>query len=115
MQAGIVRARRPVYLFSGLTKCGACGGGYILSSRNMLRCFNVTARGTCENTRTITRQELEGRVLRAMRERFFEAGAFDAFCQEFTEEMNRLRREHRSRSVRRLVRLPASNGGRRRS
>jgi site-specific DNA recombinase len=95
MQAGIVRARRPKYLFSGLTKCGECGGGYVLSSRDTLRCFNATARGTCRNTRTMTRQELEGRVLRAMRERFFEPGAFDAFCRAFTEEMNRLRREHR--------------------
>jgi AraC-like DNA-binding protein len=38
---GIVRARRPKYLFSGLTKCAVCGGGYILSSRDTLRCFNA--------------------------------------------------------------------------
>lgn len=50
---------------------------------------------TCQNTRTIRRQEIEARVLLAMRERFFEPGAFEAFCQAFTEEMNRLRREHR--------------------
>jgi site-specific DNA recombinase len=95
VEAGIVRARRPKYLFSGLTKCGACGGGYILSSRDTLRCFNATARGTCGNTRTLARHELEGRVLRAMQERFFDPGAFREFCAGFTEEMNRLRREHR--------------------
>ena len=96
MKTGIVRARRPKYLFSGLTKCGVCNGGYILSSREDLRCFNNTARGTCTNSRTIKRQDLETRVLRAMRERFFEQGAFDAFCEGFTEELNRLRREHRA-------------------
>ncbi len=31
-----------------------------------------------------------------MRERFFEAGAFDAFCRAFTEEMNRLRMTQRA-------------------
>lgn len=97
MQDGIVRARRPKYLFSKLTKCGVCGGGFTLSSRDTLRCFNNTTRGTCDNGRTITRQELEGRVLRAMQARFFEPGRFDEFCRVFTEEMNRLRREHRTK------------------
>jgi len=96
MKAGIVRARRPIYLFSKLTKCGTCGGGYTLSSRDTLRCFNNAVRGTCANSRTITRQELEARVLRAMREKFFETGAFDEFCRAFTEDMNRLRRERRA-------------------
>ena len=92
---GLVRLRRPKYVFSGLTVCGACGAGFTVSSRDLLRCFNATARGTCQNTRTIRRQEIEARVLRAMREKFFEPGALDVFCQAFTEEMNRLRREHR--------------------
>lgn len=81
-------------MFSGLTRCGACGGGYILSSRDTMVCFNARERGTCSNRRTIKRQEVEGRALRAMRERFFEPGAFTAFCEGFTAEMNNLRREH---------------------
>ena len=97
MQDVIVRARRPKYLFSKLTKCGVCGGGFTLSSRDTLRCFNNTTRGTCDNGRTITRQELEARVLRAMQARFFEPGRFDEFCRVFTEEMNRLRRQHRTK------------------
>jgi hypothetical protein len=31
-----------------------------------------------------------------MRERFFQQGAFDALCEGFTEELNRLRREYRA-------------------
>ena len=96
MQTGIVRARRPKYLFSGLTRCAICGGGFILSSRDHLVCFNARSRGTCTNRRRIKRQEVEARVLRAMRERFFERGAFAEFCAGFTEEMNRLRREQRA-------------------
>lgn len=92
----VVRARRPKYLFSGLTVCATCGGGFILSSHDRLACFNARSRGTCSNLRSIKRQEVEGRVLRAMRERFFEPGAFREFCEGFTEELNRLRREQRA-------------------
>ena len=31
-----VHARQPRYLFSGLTKCAVCGGGFILSSHDLL-------------------------------------------------------------------------------
>ena len=34
-------------------------------------------------------------MLRAMKERLFARSAFDEFRKAFTEEMNRLRREHR--------------------
>jgi site-specific DNA recombinase len=96
MQAGIVRARRPKYLFSGLTQCESCGGGFVLSSHDLLTCFNARTRGTCANRRSIKRQDVEARVLCAMRERFFEPGAFAAFCEGFTAEMNLQRREHRA-------------------
>jgi site-specific DNA recombinase len=95
VKTGIVRARRPKYLFSGLTKCGACGGGFNLSSHDHLVCFNARVRGICTNLRSIKRQEVEARVLRAIQERLLEAGAFAEFCASFTEELNRLRREHR--------------------
>ena len=51
-----------------------------------------------------------------MRERFFEQGAFDAFCAGFTEELNRLRREYRvqlaaaPREIAALNRRSSSNG-----
>ena len=90
----IVHARRPKYLFSGLTRCGLCGGGFILSSHDFLICFNARSRGTCENRRSIKRQDVEARAMRAMRERFLEPGAFAAFCEGFTTEMTVRRREH---------------------
>lgn len=92
-QGGLVHARRPKYLFSGLTCCETCGGSFTLSSRDTLVCFNADARGTCANRRRIKRQDVEARVLRAMRERFFERGAFAAFCKGFTAELEAQRRE----------------------
>ena len=35
---------RPKYLFSGLTKCGACGAGYVVYSRDHLGCFGTRVR-----------------------------------------------------------------------
>lgn len=88
-------ARRPAYLFSGLTKCAECGGGLTLSSHDLLTCFNARSRETCGNRRSIRRQEVEARVLNAMKDRFFEPGAFAEFCAGFTEELNRVRQEQR--------------------
>ena len=93
-KTGIARATAEVSLLRA-DKVRILRGGFILSSRDDLRCNNNTARDTCTNTRIIKRQVLEAQVLRAMREKFFEQGAFDALYKGFTEKLNRLRREHR--------------------
>jgi hypothetical protein len=49
---------------------------------------------TCTNRRSIRRQGVEARALKARRELFFEPAAFAAFCEGFTAEMNMPRREH---------------------
>ena len=87
----IVRARRPRYLFSGLTKCGVCGSGFVLKSRNRLSCFGACDKGTCTNHLTIRRDEIEARVLRALQEKLLRRDLFEEFCHEFTREVNRLR------------------------
>jgi site-specific DNA recombinase len=89
-------AKRPQYLFSGLTKCGVCGAGFIMSGKNRLGCFGARDQGRCDNHLTIRRDEVEARVLRALRERLLQQDLFEEFCDEFTREMNRLRMEHRA-------------------
>jgi hypothetical protein len=89
-------AKRPQYLFSGLTKCGICGAGFIMSGKNRLGCFGARDQGRCDNHLTIRRDEVEGRVLRALQEKLLRQDLFEEFCDEFTREMNRLRMEHRS-------------------
>jgi site-specific DNA recombinase len=88
--------RRPKYLFSGLTKCGECGAGFITYSREQLGCFGARARGTCTNLLTIPRQEVEQRVLSALQAKLMRKDFFEEFCREFAKEMNRLRMEHRA-------------------
>ncbi len=87
----IVKARRPRYLFSGLTKCGVCGSGFVLKSRHRLSCFGACDKGTCTNHLTIRRDEIEARVLHALQEKLLRRDLFEEFCHEFTREVNRLR------------------------
>jgi hypothetical protein len=89
-------ARRPQYLFSGLTKCGLCGAGFIMTGKHRLGCFGARDQGRCDNHLTIRRDEVEARVLKALQEKLLNQELFDEFCQEFTREMNRLRMERRA-------------------
>jgi len=90
------QARRPRYLFSGLTKCAECGGGYVMYWRDRLACFGARSRGTCTNRLTISRQEAEERVLVALRDKLMRRDLFEDFCHEYVRELNRLRMEHRA-------------------
>ena len=94
--AAFSHLRRPRYLFSGLTKCGECGAGFIMGSANRLMCFGARDQGTCTNRLTIRRDEVEARVLRAMQDKLLRPDLFEEFCHEFTREMNRLRMERRA-------------------
>jgi site-specific DNA recombinase len=89
-------ARRPQYLFSGLSKCGVCGAGFIMAGRNRLACFGAREKGTCDNRLTIRRDDVEVRVLKALQEKLLNQELFEEFCEEFTREMNRLRMQHRA-------------------
>jgi DNA invertase Pin-like site-specific DNA recombinase len=85
------RGKWPQYLFSGLTKCGICGAGFIMSGKNRLGCFGARDQGRCDNHLTIRRDEVEARVLKALQEKLLNQELFEEFCEEFTREMNRLR------------------------
>jgi site-specific DNA recombinase len=87
---------RPKYLFTGMTKCGECGAGFVVYYRDRLGCFGTRERGTCTNTLTIRRQEVEERVLTALQEKLLRKDFFEEFCREFAKEMNRLRMEQRA-------------------
>lgn len=94
--AGFQKLREPKYVFSGMTVCGSCGGGFTLSSHDHLVCFNARERGTCENTRTIKRQEIEARVLTALQEKLCEPKRFARICRAYIKTINTQMREHRA-------------------
>ena len=88
--------RRPKYLFSGLTRCGCCGGGYTMISADLVGCATARNKGTCANRVNIRRDRLEARVLNALRDRLMDPALFAVFCEEFTREVNRARIEART-------------------
>ena len=93
--------RRPRYLFSGLMKCGCCGGGYSKISQTLFGCSTARNKGTCNNRLNIRRDVLEATVLDGLRHHLMDPALFEEFCSEFTRELNRLRREeHNARSSR---------------
>ena len=88
--------QRGKYLFSGLTKCGCCGGGYSMISSTHIGCSTARNKGTCDNRLNIRRDELEARVLNALKGHLMDPALFKEFCDEFTRQMNRRRMEART-------------------
>ena len=87
--------RRPRTLFSGLLKCGCCGGGFSKVSQTQFGCSTARNKGSevCANMATISQAELERLVLDAMQNNLMDQDALDVFCAEYAKERNRLRAE----------------------
>ncbi|WP_264820928.1 recombinase family protein [Acetobacter malorum] len=85
--------QRPTHLLTGLIKCGCCGGGFSMISKNHLGCATARNKGTCKNRLTIRRDVLEKSVLNGLRTQMMDPALFKEFCDEFTREVNRLRME----------------------
>jgi hypothetical protein len=87
--------QRPRYLFSGLMRCAACGGGFSKISAAHFGCSTARNKGptACTNRLTVRRAVLEDTVLSALRERLMDPDIFKAFVAGFTETWNRLQAE----------------------
>ena len=96
---------RPRFVLSGLLRCGCCGGGYTLKSRDRFGCAAVKQKGTCNNSRTITRREIEERVLSGLKDRLMEPELVAEFVRGFQEDMERERKERRKDEAQRTKRL----------
>jgi len=90
-------ARRPRSLLSGLIFCGGCGGSYSLRGADRFACSNHISKGTCGNSRTIRREELEQRVLAGLKDRMMSPEVAAEAMRACAEETNRLNRERRSK------------------
>jgi hypothetical protein len=89
--AGFWERRRPQYLFSGLLKCGECGGGFVKYSHDRLGCATARNKGTCSNLLTIKRAEVEAAVLTGLQAHLMDERLCGIFCEEYTAHLNRLR------------------------
>lgn len=74
--------RRPG-IFSGLLKCGVCGGSYTIYTSGKLICATHREKGTCSNTRTPNRAKVEKRVLDSLRERLLSPEAIEHYVRAY--------------------------------
>jgi DNA invertase Pin-like site-specific DNA recombinase len=77
--------KRPVYLLTGLTKCGMCGGAFALTTTK-LGCVNRRVHA-CDNGRRVVRQDIERVVLDGLRERILQTNMIDSFMSEYLREL----------------------------
>jgi site-specific DNA recombinase len=81
-------------LFSGLLKCGCCGGGMTISRGDRYYCSARREKSTCNADRGIGAAELEQRVLNGLRNILLgNEQLIDEFTGEFKRELARLRKE----------------------
>ncbi|WP_327195000.1 recombinase family protein [Sphingomonas sp. LH128] len=88
--------RRPRTMLSGLVYCGCCGGPYSLRGANRFACSTHISKGTCDNNRTIRREDLETRVIAGLKDRMMAPDVVAEAMRAYAEETNRLNRERRS-------------------
>ena len=91
---------RPEYLLSGMLQCAECGGPYAISGKDRYSCTNRKKRlpidelggACCGNSKTITRHELEERVLNCLPVAFYSLDIFDRISEKMvTYETNKLK------------------------
>ena len=88
--------RRPAFLLSGLLACGCCGGKYGIIARDRYGCLNYYRRSTCENNRTVARDQIERRALAGLQDKLVSADAVALAVRAYVEQTNRQNQERRA-------------------
>lgn len=99
MQAG--QARAPARLLSGLLRCGLCGGSMVMVSAGArarpgarrLACATRRDRGGCDNGAFPLVQDVEARVLAALRDRLLAPDAIARMVKTFHDDAEARHRE----------------------
>jgi DNA invertase Pin-like site-specific DNA recombinase len=90
--------QRPRYLLTGLIRCGRCAGTMAVMGGGRVTCTKAREAGTCDVTTTISRKELERRVLSGLAERLLEPDAVSRLVKSYHAEVE-TRQGERAESV----------------
>ncbi|MCP4300690.1 MAG: recombinase family protein, partial [Gammaproteobacteria bacterium] len=82
------RSHRKIFLLSGLLKCGCCGGNMAIQGKDRYGCSNRKRTGTCDNATTITRQNVEGRVLASLKSKLLAPENLQAFVSQVSKALS---------------------------
>jgi site-specific DNA recombinase len=92
------RLRRPAFLLSGPLICGCCGGKYGIVVNDRYSCLGHFRRGTCDNGRTIRRDNIERRVLAGLTDKLVSPEAVAVAVRAYAEQTDRQNHERRAQS-----------------
>ena len=79
------RTHRSRYLLSGLLRCGCCGGDFTIINKNRFSCSTRKRKGTCHNSLSIQRHDIEARVLIGLKNRLMAPELVSAFVEGYQE------------------------------
>ena len=102
------KCRRPKRLLSGLLSCGECSGAFTLVRPGKYGCATHREKGTCTNSRQISVDQLERRVLSGIKKHLLNSELLTEFVREFQLELKRLQEastEARSHTDKKLDQL----------
>lgn len=87
------KARRAKHLFSGLVRCGRCGGNVTVRGTGYYGCAKNKEKAKCDNGRSIKISAVEERVLSGLRGHLMAPERVEAFTKSFIAEANKLRQQ----------------------
>ena len=85
--------RRPKHLLTGKAYCGCCGNALATVGKDYLGCNTARNKGTCVNSKSIRRDQIETLILDALKTRLMAPELVKEFTAAFIAETNRLRGE----------------------
>jgi site-specific DNA recombinase len=90
LEPKVWRMKRATHLFTGMLKCGTCGGGFIQVGKQYYGCANMRNKGTCGNRLTIKREEFETRVLSGLKNQLLHPDLIAEYVRAYQAEFNQL-------------------------
>ncbi len=84
------RMKRATHIFTGMLKCGTCGGGVIQVGKQYYGCANTRNKGTCDNRLTIKRDDFEARVLSGLKDQLLHPDLIKEYVRAYQAEFNQL-------------------------
>jgi site-specific DNA recombinase len=87
------RQRRERHVFSGLVRCGVCGGSYTIVTKDRWGCIRRRESGTCINGRRIGTAELESRVLGGLQQKLLAPEVVSSVVKRYHDRRAQQRRK----------------------
>ncbi|WP_429041523.1 recombinase family protein [Bradyrhizobium elkanii] len=108
--ATVQKARAPKRVFSGLIRCGSCGGGMASigsdAKGTRLQCSAHRESGSCSNGRRVYLDDIEALAIKGLRQNLAHPDVIAEFVDSYNAERKRLRRD----AINDRARLERRNG-----